>query len=500
MPVQHEVSSKGVNMRKLHRSTFGTRSTRRRGFSPLVLIGVLVTVVIALAVGGVFFLLPRLASHAAGAVNGDCTLIVPAHPLSSAGLATPYQLLATNPDNGPCNEANPDQSAFVQAAILDTATGKVSIYEPLVIDKGTRPAEPPVAPQLTATSVVGVWFGFNGNNLTLRGSRGSLQEGNCVNGLAGSVFGQFAYCNAPDFFRAANRAIAAGLLTPPALGIAKDGLPCPTVRDFSVVDQDQSDNVQTQYLATPDGRTAQFSATNQQNLPDATVLANPSDNALLSNFIDPALGCQSWQAPDLVNSGNMVPALPLDELQAATNQRAPIALVPLTDPMTLIADGNQTVQSLAKTNLYRQGVDQMPANDRQQASGTSYCRNLVRTGLPRLAMDKQLTINATTPNAAMANSLFTFLAMRFQASYMNLNCQQLLGQPNPVHTQTDANGVVIAATINDTTGGNPGLACSVNGTVLVGCAGTTTINGQTCTFAFDNRTRQVNIQCGTTAR
>ena len=52
---------------------------------------------------------------------------------------------------------------------FDTATGKVSVYNPLVIDKGTQPGAAPVVPQLTATSVVGLWFGFNGNNLTSKG-------------------------------------------------------------------------------------------------------------------------------------------------------------------------------------------------------------------------------------------------------------------------------------------------------------------------------------------
>jgi hypothetical protein len=445
------------------------------------------------------FLLPRIGSHAA-ANNADCSLIVPAHPLTAQGLATPYQLKATNPNNGPCNEANPNQSAFVQAAIIDTATGKVSVYEPLVIDQGTQPAATPVVPQLTATSIVGVWFGFNGNNLTLQGKRGSLQEGNCVNGLQGSVFGQFAYCNAPAFFQSANQAIVAGSLVPPALGTANDGLPCPTVRDFSVVDQDQSDNVQTQYLATANGQTAQFSAANQANLQNATLISNPSDNALLSRFIDPALGCQSWMAPDLANNGSMVAALALDELQASTHQQAPIAQVPLTDPMTMVANGNNNVQSLTKTNLYRQGVDQTQAASHHQASGTTYCQDLVQTGMPRLIMDKPLTINATTPDAAMANSLFTFLAMRFQASYTNLNCQQLLGKPNPVQTQTDNNGVVISATFNmQTTGmptpGAPTPDCNVNGQTIKGCAGKATINGQLCTLSFSNNT--VMFNCAT---
>ena len=34
------------------------------------------------------------------AVNPNCTLIVPADPLSAAGLATPYRLKATDPGSG----------------------------------------------------------------------------------------------------------------------------------------------------------------------------------------------------------------------------------------------------------------------------------------------------------------------------------------------------------------------------------------------------------------
>src|SRR5437870_3317230 len=144
--------------------------------------------------------------------NPDCTLIVPPAPLTAAGLATPYQLVATDPAKGPCHELNADQSAFVQAAILDQATGTISIYNPLVIDQGTVPAAPPVVPTYPADAVVGIWFGYNGANLTLRPTVGALADNSCVNGLPGSIFGQYAYCNAPAFFGAAHVAINAGKL------------------------------------------------------------------------------------------------------------------------------------------------------------------------------------------------------------------------------------------------------------------------------------------------
>src|SRR5579862_8774893 len=44
------------------------------------------------------------AAAAAVAPNPDCTLIVPHNPLTATGLATPFQLVATDPAGGPCNE------------------------------------------------------------------------------------------------------------------------------------------------------------------------------------------------------------------------------------------------------------------------------------------------------------------------------------------------------------------------------------------------------------
>src|SRR5215472_13098406 len=65
-------------------------------------------------------------AFAQAADNLDCTLIVPADPLTPTGLATPYQFKATNPANGPCDELNKNQSAFVQGAIINIDTGQIS--------------------------------------------------------------------------------------------------------------------------------------------------------------------------------------------------------------------------------------------------------------------------------------------------------------------------------------------------------------------------------------
>ena len=480
-------------MRKLRRSPFSSRSAQRRRFSPLVLVGVIVSLAIAL-IGAVVFVLPHIGSHAADAVNGDCTLIVPAQPLTAQGLATPYQLVATNPDNGPCNEANPAQSAFVQAAVIDPATGKIAVYNPLVVDQDKQPAAAPVVPTLPNGGIVGIWFGSNGNTLTLKDTNNSLQDGKCVNGINGSIFGQFAYCNATAFFQAANQAIQAGKLVPPPIGKAKDGLPCPTVRDYAVVDQDQSDNVTTSYLINGDGQTAQLNAANATALQGTHVQVNGSDNRLLAIALDGTLGCTPWMAPDLANPGQMATALPLNELQAAARQAAPVALVPARDPMVLV--DNHT--NLNKVNTYRSGVDQPVAQVQtlSTANTRQYCSNLLAIGPSRMQLDAHLTKVRPSPDPAAANTLFTFLAQRFVNTFEanGLNCMKLLGQPDPISVKTDGNGVAIDATINGTTIFTP-VDCSVNGTVLVGCSGTTIINGQTCSFLYDRNAHQVKITC-----
>ena len=206
-----------------------------------------------------------VASGVIFAQNPNCTIIVPTAPLTAVGLATPYQLTATTLAEGECHETNTASSAFVQAAILDPATGQISIYNPLVVDKGSAPAPgaAPIPPSLPDNAVVALWFGFNGDNLVQQGaSAGVLESSSCVNGLPNNVFGQFSYCNAPAFFRAAHKAIRRGQLYVPRLGGANDGRRCPSVRDFFVVDQDQSDNLPVTYLISGDGLLAQNTAAN----------------------------------------------------------------------------------------------------------------------------------------------------------------------------------------------------------------------------------------------
>ena len=175
-----------------------------------------------------FALLACIVMLAQVAFSTTCTLTVPNNPLTAQGLATPYILTG-------CKMSTPGEETFVEGAVYDPFTNTVSVYNPLVIDSGTTAAVAPVVPKLPDGAVVALWFGSNAGNLILNGD---LKGGNCVNGLVTngqlSNFGQFAYCNAPTFFaNAAN-------VQPSDLGLASDGKPCLTTRDFALVDADQS--------------------------------------------------------------------------------------------------------------------------------------------------------------------------------------------------------------------------------------------------------------------
>jgi hypothetical protein len=383
----------------------------------------------------------------------SCDIIVPANPLTAQGLATPYQLTGTDgatPAVSGCTMANSaNLGAFVQATILDPATGALSVYSPLVITQGTTPAAAPVVPTLPAGAIVTVDFGFNGTNLTQVGATPTaLADGNCVNGLAGSIFGQVSFCNGTQFFAAVATAEGAGLLKVPALATSPvTGQPCLTTRSFDVIDQDPSDNVTTTYLINGTGQTAQFNPANVAALPAATQIVNGSDNKLLAAFLDPTLGCTPFEAPDLSQAGTLGPSQALNEIQAGADQAAPIALVPENDEMVLV----NAAFSADKTNLYRSNVGQAPISAATEATSSpeNFCQNMVNIQTPFLNTNQAKLATGGTPVAAVGTNLLTFLANRLNMSFTNLACQDF-GLTNPVTVTLNGAGVATAATFNVT--------------------------------------------------
>lgn len=391
---------------------------------------------------------PTASNSATTSPNTDCELIVPAHPLTAAGLATPYQLTGPSGQTraqiqaaGGCTQLNPDLQAFVQATILNPATGQLWVYEPLVITAGTTPAVAPQPPALPRNAVVNLMVGFNGDNLKLAGARpGTLSHAHCVNGLGDSLFGQVSYCNSAAFYAAADRDIKIGKLRIPESGRSPStGQPCPTTRSFQIADQDSSDNVTTQYLLTPNGQTAQDNPANRVHLTDARTISNGSDNTLLDNFVLPALGCAPFTAPDLSQAGRPGTSQTLDELSAAASQRAPVALVPENDPMTEVDGGFSTF----KTNLYRLGVGQ-PLVSNTDDTPARFCAHLLNVQTAFIAATQTRFSARPSPDPATGDNLFTFLAARLSASFASLGCHAF-GLHNTVSVSTDAHGVAVAA-------------------------------------------------------
>jgi hypothetical protein len=387
------------------------------------------------------------------AANVNCDIIVPANPLTARGLSTPWQLTGPDgqsPEASGCTEANAASlGAFVQATILNLSTGALSVYEPLVITKGTTPAVAPVVPKLPRNHIVTIDVGFNGTDLSQVGAtRRAMRQGACVDGFDGSVFGQVSFCNGTAFFQAASRLEASGKLVVPSAGTSPvNGKPCPTTRDFSIVDQDPSDNVTTTYLLTPSGQTAQNNAPNASALAGATEISNGSDNALLDAFVDPALGCKPLTAPDLSADGAMGTSQALDELSAAKSQAAPVALVPENDEMVLV--NNEF--SVAKTNLYRSNVGQAAISRANNATSSpaEFCQNMVNVQSVFLNDNQAALTPGASPVPAVGNNLFTFMANRLSMSYDNLSCGDY-GLKNPVTVTLDDNGSATGANMDTT--------------------------------------------------
>jgi hypothetical protein len=378
--------------------------------------------------------LTQSATQAANTMN--CTLIVPNHPLSAQGLATPWQL------SDGCSEANPNEEAFVEASILGP-NGKVTVYNPLVITQGTTPAATPAAPRINRRAEVIIEIGFNGNNLVLEGA--GAYQGHCIDAFGNSIIAQTSACNAPAFFADADNQVAMGRLRIPQLGMGNDGQTCESTHSFSLIDQDPSDNVDSEYLVNANGQTAQDSAANKAAMGGSTVISNGSDEGLLDRFVDPALGCTPAQANDPTSPNGVSGSQALNELSARQNQRGQIALLPVNDPQLLV-DGQF---SIGKTNTYRALTDQppIPADANKNQMAAEFCQEMVDIAPTKLQLDQAMEANFTTPVPATGDNLATFMGARLAASFTNLGCGNF-GLENPVTVTVNGSGVATAVTYN----------------------------------------------------
>src|SRR6476661_3905730 len=347
----------------------------------------------AVDAAGNAFSFTQNADQAAASTN--CTVSVPANPLTAQGLASPWVL------GDGCTWANGGtEGVFIDATIL-APNGQIQVYNPLVINQGTTPAVAPTPPTIARGSQVILSAGFNGNALALVG-RGARQ-GHCIDAYGNSLMNQTPQCNAVNFYRMANFEIARGLLKIPATGTGKDGQACQTTRDFALIDQDQSDNAVASYLFDPaTGKSAQATAANVAAMPNATVESNGSDNGLLDKFVDPALGCTPFTAPNPTNPAGASSSQALNELSARQNQKGTIALLPVNNPQLLV--GGQF--SLGKTNMYRAETDMplLPRNTNLDRNAGQYCQDMINIATPRLKLDAQFENDTASPVPDLGNN------------------------------------------------------------------------------------------------
>ena len=401
---------------------------------------------------------------AALTTNVSCDIIVPANPLSARGLATPYQLTGTDgltPAESGCRMSNAAKlGAFVQATILDPATGKLSVYDPLVVTQGTRPAVMPSIPSIPANAVVTIDFGFNGKDLFQVGATATtLADAHCVNGEPGSVFGPVSFCNGIDFFSAVRRDERAGLLKIPSPGTSDKIIPsggdlgtgraCPVTRNFEAVDPASASNVTTAYLFNPlTGQTAQDTTSNAGNIAGATLLVSRGGDILLDQFLDPILGCTPFQAPDLANNDQPTTSEALDEILASAYQPKAAALEPENGQVVRGGDG---VFDAAKTDLYRAELGQSPVAGQGGATSdpAMYCQNIVDIQTPFLAANRALLAAGQSPATVTGDNLLTFMASSLDRSFTILGCKQF-GLTSPVAITRNGAGAAIAATLNTT--------------------------------------------------
>ncbi len=152
--------------------------------------------------------LNQTAAQAAASMN--CTLTVPANPLSAQGLATPWQL------GDGCSMANAGtEGAFVEATIL-SPNGPAAGVQPAGHHRGHHPGRGAGRAHASPRgSQVIIDVGFNGTNLVLAGPRrpaGQLRR----RARASRSSARSRPATRSNFYRLANREIASGTLQVPA--------------------------------------------------------------------------------------------------------------------------------------------------------------------------------------------------------------------------------------------------------------------------------------------
>ena len=125
--------------------------------------------------------------------------------------------------------------------------------------------------------------------------------------------------------------------------------------------------------------------------------------------------------PCLSDPGTTEATQATDELLATADQQAPVALMPVNDPMTTVGADDDIIAgdlptagnlSLAKTDLYRAELGPALLFGSPVQDATQYCTDLKNAGT-RVANDAQFEMTTGSPGGVPLNQ---FMAARYATS------------------------------------------------------------------------------------
>ena len=174
-----------------------------------------------------------------------CGILVPEDPLSINGLKKPYILKSLTNNNNDCCVTKTYKTVFVEVVILDIISNTFYVYNPPVINNNSQIKIKTELPSLPQQYIIGIWFGSNNVTFKLLDSNNSLHFGNCADGTHQSIFGNFAYCNAKNFFITVNNLINSNNIKIPNSN-------CITSRSFEFNYQYDISGISSSYIITKD--------------------------------------------------------------------------------------------------------------------------------------------------------------------------------------------------------------------------------------------------------
>ena len=362
-----------------------------------------------------------------------CGLIVPENPLSYQGLNTPYILKSFTGNAADCSVLDQRTTVFVEIVIFDISASTFYIYNPLVVNRLKQIKIYDEIPQLPDQNIVGIWFGSNGVTFKLIDSNNSLHFGDCIDGYNGSIFGNFAYCNARIFFTT----ISKYRISIPNIGKTVNGFTCLTTRSFEFNEQYQISNVISSYIVLNSYKIVMKTIKNLSIFKPLFIIISKSNGYILNNYISIATGCTIFAGYDFTEQFIMKTSMILNEIYASLDVEQ--VFIPSTHPSVTI-DG---VPNLNKLNLYRIGLNQSTVSEIDYNDSRLYCDGIYKKTPIFLYKHHDLLNNYITPDETLGNSLLNVMISRFLTSWNTYNCTEVLKVEFPIKYLKDYNNVIV---------------------------------------------------------